>query len=184
MISIDDLEKFFEDKKESKVSCSEIVEKQCIKYKMRDNGSYFKIFCSEPDCQFQMTYYFRNTDKLPKGFYMVIKGTCLNHKVNCSNCISYLSNTKNAKFISKQIVHLFQEKSPSINEIKYFNNEEFSLSELKYIKKLAKKQYFLGATTTISQLVQFCQNLVSTHYWKFDMQFIEGMISSIVLFPP
>ena len=70
------------------------------------------------------------------------------------------------------------------NAIKCFNEEEFSVSELKYIKKLAKKHYFKGSTTTISQLVQFCNELMSTHNWKFDIQFIEGMIASLILFPP
>lgn len=101
-----------------------------------------------------------------------------------SNC----SITKDAKYISKKILPLFNDRSPSINEIKSaiqcFNEETFSNSELKYIKKLAKKQFFKGLTTTISQLIDYCKTLVSEHKWKFDMQFTDGILSSIVLFPP
>ena len=50
--------------------------------------------------------------------------------------------------------------------------------------KLAKLQFFKNATTTISQLVQYCQDFVTTNQWKFEMEFTNGMISSLILFPP
>ena len=40
------------------------------------------------------------------------------------------------------------------------------------------------STKTISQLIHFCQVLVSTYQKKFDMDCIDGMLASIILFPP
>lgn len=183
-----DLENFFKNKDEMKAYCSKVAGKECIKCKTRNNGNYYKIFCTESDCQFQITYNRRDSERNKNGYYLVFKGTCLNHKIDCPNCVLNLSQTKDPKFISKQILPLFEEKSPSLNEIKSaikcFNSEEFSRTELKYIKKLAKKHFFKEATSTISQLIKFCQELVEIHNWKLDLDFIEGMLSSIILFPP
>ena len=71
-------------------------------------------------------------------------------------------------------LHTIKESFQSFNDIKSaiqcFNGNEFSKSELKYIKK---------TTTSISQLVQYCQNFVTTHKWKFEIEFTNGMMSSL-----
>lgn len=188
LIIMDQLQTFFESFDAMKAYCSQVAGAECIKYRCRNSGTYYKIFCHEPNCQFQITYNRRISNKSKDGFYLVIKGTCLEHQQNCPNEISNCDHTRDAKYISKKILPLFNERSPSINEIRSaiqcFNNENFSISELKYIKKLAKKSYFKNSTTAISQLIDFCKNLVSEHNWIFDLQFSDGILASIVLFPP
>lgn len=152
---MDQLETFIENFDDMKAYCSRIAGKECIKCKCRNSGTYYKIFCNEINCKFQITYNRRISKKSKDGYYLVLKGTCLEHQNDCPNAMSNCSITKDAKYISKKILPLFNDRSPSINEIKSaiqcFNEETFSNSELKYIKKLAKKQFFKGLTTTISQ---------------------------------
>ena len=183
-----DLEAFFANNEEMKAYCTHIAGEKCIHYKIRNNGNYYRIFCNEPDCPFQITYSQRNSQKFQHGFYLISQSTCLDHKANCANSISSVDDTKNPKYISKQILPLFEDHIPSLCEIKSaircFNHNDFSTSELKYIKKLAKMEFFHGATTPISQLVEFCQNLMTKHNWKFEMEFFEGMLTSLILFPP
>ena len=64
MTCVDDLEKYFENKQDMKAYCSTIVGKNCIKSKSRDNGSYYKIHCSEPNCQYQITFNYRKSNKV------------------------------------------------------------------------------------------------------------------------
>lgn len=126
--------------------------------------------------------------KISRGFYLISQSTCLHHQANCPNIISNIQDTKNPKFIAKQILPLFKERFPSLCEIKSaiqcFNGNDFSKSELKYIKKLAKLEFFHDATTTISQYIDYCQNLRNTHNWQFQIEFVDGMIASLILFPP
>ena len=182
------IETYFDNQEDMKVYCSQIAGERCIKYKVRNNGNYYKIFCNEADCPFQIIYNQRDSKNFMRGYYLISDKTSLFHKDNCPNSIKNLNDTKDPKTIAKQILPLFTERFPSLCEIKNaiqcFNGNEFSKSELKYIKKLAKLQFFKDATTTISQLVEYCQNLVKTHNWKFDIEFQEGMVSSLILFPP
>lgn len=71
------------------------------------------------------------------GYYFVLKGICLDQQFECPNSIANVSQTKNAKYIAKQILPLFNEHTPSLNYIKSafncFNEEKFTTSELKYI---------------------------------------------------
>lgn len=136
MIKID-LETFFENQDEMKQYCSEIASKHCIRTKIRNNCNYYKIYCNEPNCQFQITYNYRNSKKSKSGYYLVCKGTCLDHQFECPNSIANVSQTKDSKYIAKQILPLFNERTPSLNDIKSaiscFNEEQFTTSELKYI---------------------------------------------------
>lgn len=179
---------YFENQEEMKLQCMKIAGNECIKTKCRNSGTYFKIFCCEPNCKFQITYNRRVSNKSKDGYYLVNKGTCLEHQDNCPNSIANVDQTKDPKYLSKQILPLFEKGSPSLNEIKNtiqcFNNQNFTTSELKYIKKLAKKHFFKGASSILSQLIEFCKNLVSVHNWKFDMEFVDGMLATIILFPP
>ncbi|KAK8900070.1 hypothetical protein M9Y10_002393 [Tritrichomonas musculus] len=179
---------YFMNKEDMKEFCSKIAGGKCIKCKIRNNGNYYKIFCKETNCSFQITYSPRDSPKYQRGFYLISQSTCLHHQANCPNIISNIQDTKNPKFIAIQILPLFKERFPSLCEIKSaiqcFNGNDFSKSELKYIKKLAKLDFFHDATTTISQLVDSCQNLRNTHNWQFQIEFVDGMIASLILFPP
>ena len=177
------MQDYFNNQEDMKAYCSKIAGERCIKHNIRNNGNYYKIFCNEAECPFQITYSQRESKKFRRGYYLISNSTCLNHKANCSNSISNINDTKNPKVIAKQILPLFKERFPSLNDIKSaiqcFNGNEFSKSELKYIKKLAKLQFFKKTTTSISQLVQYCQNFVTTHKWKFEIEFTNGMMSSL-----
>ena len=61
---------------------------------------------------------------------LVYNGACLNHKIDCPNCVSNFSQTKDPMFISKQIIPLFEEKSPSLNEIKRKFSQENAAKSL------------------------------------------------------
>ena len=62
-----DLENFFENKDEMKAYCSKVAGKECIKCKTRNNGNYFKIYFTESDCQFQITYNSRESERIKSG---------------------------------------------------------------------------------------------------------------------
>lgn len=49
-----DKEKNFENKQDNKAYCFTIVGTNCIKCKNSDNGNYNKIYCSEPNSQYQI----------------------------------------------------------------------------------------------------------------------------------
>ena len=140
------LETYFENQEDMKEYCSKIAGEKCIKCKIRNNGNYYKIYCKEDNCPFQIAYSQRDSQKFKRGYYLILPSTCLHHQAKCPNSISNIQDTKNPKYIAKQILPLFEERFPSLSEIKNaiqcFNENEFSMSELKYIKKLAKLEFF------------------------------------------
>lgn len=124
-----ELTPFFENFDEMKAYCSLIAGKECIKCWCRNSGTYYKIFCNVKNIQFQMKYNRIISKKSKDGYFLVIKGTCLEHQNNCPNAISNCDHIKDPKFISKQILPIFEDRSPSIIEIKTeiqcFNDENF-----------------------------------------------------------
>ena len=90
-----DLETFFANNEEMKEYCTHIAGEKCIHYKIRNNGNYYRIFCNEPDCPFQITYSQRNSKKFQHSFYLISQSTCLDHKANCTNSISSVDEILN-----------------------------------------------------------------------------------------
>ena len=182
---MEELVNYFAEKNEMKQYSSQIGSQYCYKCKHRDHDSTFVTYCSN-DCGFKFTYRLRGNT--PVGYYLVSEKTCLIHKQDCSNSTSNLNLTTDPRTLASKIAHLFESENPSIDTIKNcirtFNKALLSESDLKYIKKLAREEYYGSSADKMGQLVCFCQNLSETHNWKFKMEFVEGMISSLILIPP
>lgn len=77
------IETYFDNQEDMKVYCSQIAGERCIKYKVRNNGNYYKIFCNEADCPFQIIYNQRDSKNFMRGYYLISDKTSLFHKDNC-----------------------------------------------------------------------------------------------------
>lgn len=180
---------YIESQKEMKDLCLRMCTNMCTRYLVQNNNNYFKFFCRDSGCSFQITYNLRDSQKSKRGYYQVVKGTCLLHKPNCP--YSRESNNhanEEPKDLAQQVVRLFQDDNPKLSTVTAFlekiTGRGFTPEQAKYIKKLAKGIHFNHLKHPISQMVDFCQELQRNQNWKFDMEFYEGTLSAIILFPP
>ena len=80
-----ELVNFFENRDEMIQYCINLARTKSIKFNILNSGNYYKIQCKDQDCPFQITFNLRDSKKCKKGYYLVLKGTNLNHKINCSH---------------------------------------------------------------------------------------------------
>ena len=159
----------------------------CHKIKTYTSGpNYYRLACTEKDCSFQIIYSLRTTEK--KIGYYLLNSTCLTHKPDCPNSIACAQNTKSFRFLATQILPLFENKIPTLDDVrqclKCSYKEDFTKEQIKYIRRLAKTLFFHKSSDIIPEITKFCENLVSVHQWKYHVEFFESMITAIVLFPP
>ena len=175
-------------RKEMKEKCLAVARTYCLKCATRECGNLFRVYCAESDCGFLIHYNFRYGPKNPAGFYLNTKQSNDKHKIDCPNTVSSVDNTRDPKVIAQRILPLFNKKHPSTldirNAIRCFNQVEFTDGQIKYIKKLAKAMALLEPKDTIQRLMIICEKLSHVHRWKVHVEYIENMISAIVLFPP
>lgn len=116
------------------------------------------------------------------------KGTNIYHKTNCPQSIENVRQSIDSYVLADRVVPSFKESIPSIIHVKdilkMITGEDFSANETKYIRHLAKEKLFNTTKRTIIQLVEFAEKLKNEHNWEINYDFFEGILTSIVLFPP
>lgn len=168
--------------------CLRLCSEFCVKFLVQNNSNYFKFYCKELGCPFQVTYNLRDSQKSPRGYYLVLKATCLHHLSDCPYSRENSEICEEPKVLAEKAADLFLTGNPTTETFQIFleklTGNSYSLEHVKYIKKLAKAIHFNNIKCPISQLIDFCQDLQTNQKWKFDMEFHEGTLASIILFPP
>ena len=179
---------FFENRNEMTQFCEQFVRKSTIKYSILNSGNYYKIHCKNPDCPFQISYNLRDSSRCKRGYYLVIKGTCINHKIDCAQSITQIRESLDPHVLSKRILYLFNESKPSINQVintlQIITDHDFTRNEAKYIRQLAKSLFFNTTKDSLNKLVELANKLKNEHNWDLNYDFFNGILTSIILFPP
>lgn len=186
--SIQELTNFFSNREEMINYCIKITRESTIKYSILNSGNYYKIHCKDSECPFQITYNLRDSNKCPRGYYLVIKGTNINHNAKCSHFISNIKESLDPHVLAKRIMYLFNESMPTINQVlntlHIITDNEFTANEAKYIRHLSKEIFFNTTKDTMNKLVEFAEILKNEHHWELNYDFFEGVLTSIIMFPP
>ncbi len=183
-----ELVNFFENRDEMIQYCINLARTKSIKFNILNSGNYYKIQCKDQDCPFQITFNLRDSKKCKKGYYLVLKGTNLNHKINCSHSIQNIRDSLDPHALAERISDSFKESMPSINQVKnilkIISGKDFTKNESKYIRHLAKGIFFNHTKGSLGQLIDLAEKFKNEHNWELNYDFFEGTLTAIILFPP